>query len=208
MQAKSAHLRVVAAQPFPESAPGRGKNANARTREYLTADEVDKLMAAARAGRYGHRDATMILVAYRHGLRAAEIADLEWSQIELGRSATLHVRRVKNGKPSAHPLRGDEIRALRELRRQFPDSAFVFATERGGPFTTDAINRQIKSIGKHAALPIPVHAHMLRHGCGYALADAGHDTRSIQDWLGHRSIQHTVHYAELSPTRFHDFWRD
>jgi type 1 fimbriae regulatory protein FimB/type 1 fimbriae regulatory protein FimE len=165
-------------------------------------------MAAARAGRYGHRDATMILVAYRHGLRAAEIADLEWSQIELGRSATLHVRRVKNGKPSAHPLRGDEIRALRELRRQFPDSAFVFATERGGPFTTDAINRQIKSIGKRAALPIPVHAHMLRHGCGYALANAGHDTRSIQDWLGHRSIQHTVRYTELSPTRFRDFWRD
>jgi integrase len=82
----------------------------------------------------GHRS---ILIAFRHGLRASEICDLEWSQVEFGRSASLHVRRAKNGKPSVHPLRGDEIRALRELRRQFPESGFVFATERGGPFTPD-----------------------------------------------------------------------
>jgi type 1 fimbriae regulatory protein FimB/type 1 fimbriae regulatory protein FimE len=112
-------------------------------------------------------------------LRAAEICDLEWSQVEFGRSASLHVRRVKNGKPSVHPLRGDEIRSLRELRRQFPD--FVFATERGGPFTTDAVNRLINRIGDRAGFAFPVHAHMLRHGCGYALANEGHDTRAIQE---------------------------
>jgi site-specific recombinase XerD len=122
--------------------------------------------------------------------------------------APLHVRRAKNGKPSAHPIRRDELRALRELRRQDPDSAFVFATERGGPFTADAINKLVKRIGVRARFAFPVHAHMLHHGCGYALANAGHDTRSIQDWLGHRSIQHTVRYTELSPTRFRDFWRD
>jgi site-specific recombinase XerC len=133
--------------------------------------------------------------------------DSEWSQVEFGRSACLHVRRVKSGKPSIHPLRGDEVRALRELRRHFPDSAFVFATERGGPFTTDAVNRLIKRIGERAGSDFPVHAHMLRHGCGYALANAGHDTRAIQDWLGHRSIQHTVRYTELSPARFKEFWR-
>jgi type 1 fimbriae regulatory protein FimE len=106
-----------------------------------------------------------------------------------------------------HPLRGDEIRALRELRRQFPDSGFVFATERGGPFTPDAINRHIKRLAERAGFDFQVHAHMLRHACGYALAKAGHDTRAIQDWLGHRSIQHTVRYTELAPTRFKDFWR-
>jgi site-specific recombinase XerD len=95
-----------------------------------------------------------------------------------------------------------------ELRRQFPDSGFVFATERGGPFTADAVNRLIKRIGERARMPFQVHAHMLRQGCGYALANAGHDTRAIQDWLGHRSIQHTVRYTELSPTRFKDFWRN
>ena len=106
-------------------------------------------------GRYADRDATLILIAFRHGLRASEICDLEWSQVEFGRSASLHVRRVKNGKSSVHPLRGDEIRALRELRRQFPDSGFVFATERGGPFTTDAVNRLTKRIGERAGLGLP-----------------------------------------------------
>jgi integrase len=188
----------------------RPKNAELRAREYLTPDEVARLIKAARdgRGRYAHRDATLILIAFRHGLRAAEIADLEWSQVELGRSASLHVRRLKNGKPSVHPLRGDEIRALRELRRQFPDSAFVFATERGAPFTSAAVNRLIKRIGVRAKLPFPVHAHMLRHACGYALANAGHDTRALQDWLGHRNITHTVRYTELSPARFKDFWRE
>jgi len=201
-------LRLVEPRNENRTVPVRPANSDLRTREYLTPAEIEKLMATARReGRYGHRDATLILIGYRHGLRASEIADLEWSQVELGRGATLHVRRRKNGKPAAHPLRGDEIRALRELRRQFPDSAFVFATERGGPFTPDAINRLVKRIGERAGLPFKAHAHMLRHGCGYKLANDGHDTRAIQDWLGHRSIQHTVRYTELSPTRFKDFWR-
>ena len=204
----SAHLRVVGPSNENRSVPIRPANAELRSREYLTEAEVEKLIKAARDGRYGHRDATLILIAFRHGLRATEICDLEWSQVEFGRSASLHVRRAKNGKPSVHPLRGDEMRALRELRRQFPDSGYVFATERGGPFTTDAVNRLIKRIGARAGMPFPVHAHMLRHGCGYALANAGHDTRAIQDWLGHRSIQHTVRYTELAPTRFKDFWRE
>jgi integrase len=204
----SAHLRVVKPSNVFRSVPVRPVNAQLRQREYLTPGEVDKLAKAARRdGRYGHRDATLILIAYRHGLRAIEIADLEWSQVEFGRNASLHVRRAKNGKPSVHPLRGDEVRALRELRRQFPESAFVFTTERGGPFTTDAINRLIKRIGERAGFAFSVHCHMLRHACGFALANAGHDTRAIQDWLGHRSIQHTVRYTELTPTRFRDFWR-
>jgi integrase len=204
----SAQLRLVRPRHENRSVPVRPPNDELRSREYLTVAEVERLMKAAQHGRYGHRDATLILVAFRHGLRAAEICDLEWSQVEFGRSASLHVRRVKNGKPSVHPLRGNEIRALRELRRQFPDSGFVFATERGGPFTPDAVNRLIKRIGERAGLAFPVHCHMLRHACGYALANSGHDTRALQDWLGHRSIQHTVRYTELSPTRFKDFWRE
>jgi integrase len=204
----SAQLRLVTPRNENRSVPVRPPNAELRQREYLTQAEAQKLMKEARKGRYGERDATLISIAFRHGLRATEICDLQWSQVEFGRSACLHVRRAKNGKPSVHPLRGGEIRALRELKRLFPDSAFVFATERGGPFTTDAVNRLIKRIGERAGLPFKVHAHMLRHGCGYALANAGHDTRAIQDWLGHRSIQHTVRYTELSPTRFKDFWRD
>lgn len=205
----AAHLRLIKPRNENRTVPvRRPANAEIRPREYLTPAEIDALIKAAKDGRYGHRDATLILVAFRHGLRAIEVCDLEWSQVEFGRSASLHVRRAKNGKPSVHPLRGDELRALRELRRQFPNSTFVFATERAGPFTADAVNRLVKRIGERAGLPFPVHAHMLRHACGYALANAGHDTRRIQDWLGHRSIQHTVRYSELSAAPFKNFWRD
>src|ERR1700735_5481903 len=151
----NAQLRLVTPKNENRSVSTRPANAVLRTREYRTPAEVEKLIKEARQGRYGHRDATLILIAFRHGLRASEICDLEWSQVEFGRSAALHVRRVKNGKPSVHPLRGDEVRALRELRRQFPDSGFVFATERGGPFTTDAVNRLIKRIGERAGMPFP-----------------------------------------------------
>jgi integrase len=189
--------RKVALQGLPT-------NASLRTREYVTADEVEKLIKAAKGGRWGDRDAAMILLAYRHGLRAQEIADLEWSQVEDGRTPTLHVTRVKHGRPSAHPIRGDQMRMLRKLPRTTP---YVFTTERGGQFTADAINRQMKTIGARAGLPFSVHTHMLRHGCGYALANAGHDTRAIQAWLGHANIQHTVKYTELAATRFASFWK-
>jgi type 1 fimbriae regulatory protein FimB/type 1 fimbriae regulatory protein FimE len=186
--------------------PNRPSNRELRPREYLTPSEVETLIKTARRGRYGHRDAALILVAYRHGLRAIELCDLEWSQVEFDRAATLHVRRAKNGKPAAHPIRGDELRVLRELQRH-TKGAYVFETERGTPFTTDAVNRLIKRVGERAGFSFKVHVHMLRHACGYALANAGHDTRAIQDWLGHRAIQHTARYTELSQERFKDFWR-
>ena len=185
--------------------PRRRKNAELRTREYLTEAEVERLMKAARDNRYGLRDATMILVAYRHGLRAAELVDLRWDQVELGRNAVLHVRRVKQGVPSVHPLQGDEIRALRELKRS-ADSPFVFTSERGAPFTTSGFGKMIARAGEAAKLK-GAHPHMLRHACGYALANRGHDTRALQAYLGHKNIQHTVRYTELSPTRFKNFWR-
>jgi type 1 fimbriae regulatory protein FimB/type 1 fimbriae regulatory protein FimE len=187
--------------------PLRRPNSEFRSREHLTETEVEKLIKAAEGNRHGHRDATMILVAYRHGLRASEIVDLRWEQIDFS-AANLHVHRVKNGKPSTHPIRGDELRALRKLKREAPKSPFVFVSERGGPFTVDSFNWLVKRAGKKARLPFQAHSHMLRHATGFKLAGDGHDTRSIQDYLGHRNIQHTVRYTELSPTRFKDFWRD
>ncbi len=188
--------------------PVRLKNADLRTREYLTDEEVQRLVEAAKANRHGHRDATMILVAYRHGLRASELTDLRWDQVEFT-SATLHVRRVKQGTPSTHPILGDELRALRRLQReQEPKSPFVFTSERGTPFTTAGFARMVERAGVEAGLGFKAHPHMLRHACGYALANKGHDTRALQAYLGHKNIQHTVRYTELSPTRFKDFWRD
>src|SRR3954470_543839 len=187
--------------------PIRPKNADVRTREYLTDDEVQRLADAAKTNRHGQRDATMILIAYRHGLRASELTDLRWDQIEFT-SANLHVRRVKQGTPSTHPLLGDELRALRKLQReQQPKSPFVFTSERGSPFTTAGFARMIERAGEAAKLDFKAHPHMLRHACGFALANKGHDTRSLQAYLGHKNIQHTVRYTEMAPTRFKDFWR-
>jgi type 1 fimbriae regulatory protein FimB/type 1 fimbriae regulatory protein FimE len=187
--------------------PLRRKNAELRTREYLTDAEVAKLMDAAKCNRYGRRDAGMILVAYRHGLRVSELVDLRWDQIDF-EQATLHVRRAKKGTPSTHPIRGDELRALRRLQReQDPKSPFVFTSERGSPFATSGFARLIERAGESAGLGFKAHPHMLRHACGFALANKGHDTRSLQAYLGHKNIQHTVRYTELSPDRFKDFWR-
>ena len=104
-----------------------------RDREHLTEHEVERLMKVAKGNRHGHRDATMILIGFRHGLRVSELCDLQWSSIAF-ETGTMHVRRAKGGEAATHPLLGDELRALRELKRQSA-SPFVFASERGGPFT-------------------------------------------------------------------------
>ena len=164
-------------------------------------------MNAASGNRWGHRDSLMILTAYRHGLRVAELVDLRWDQVDFNH-ATLHVRRAKKGTPATHPIIGDEMRALRRLQReQDPKSPFVFTSERGTPFTTAGFQRIVERAGEAAKLGFKAHPHMLRHACGFALANAGHDTRALQAYLGHKNIQHTVRYTELAPGRFRDFWR-
>ncbi len=184
------------------------KNADVRTREYLTPDEVEALMKAARSvGRHGHRDATLILLSFRHGLRVSEAISLRWDQVEL-RAGRLHVTRSKNGSPSVHPIRGPEIRALRRLKRDYPDSPYVFTTERKGPLTASTVQRVVARAGQLADIPFPVHPHQLRHACGYKLANDGQDTRAIQNYLGHKNITHTVRYTELSADRFNGFWSD
>ena len=202
------HLRVVTPATVKRTVtPRRRRNGGLRTREYLTEAEVERLMKAATGNRHGHRDATMVLVAYRHGLRAAEVVDLRWDQVDF-KTATLHVRRVKQGTPSTHPILGDELRALRRLQRHQDKSPFVFTSERGAPFGTAGFARMIERAGVEAKLGFKVHPHMLRHACGYALANRGHDTRALQAYLGHKNIQHTVRYTELTPTRFKNFWRE
>jgi len=132
--------------------PNRQPNAAYRTREYLTDAEVARLIDAAKGNRYGQRDATMILLAYRHGFRAAELVDLRWDQIDFDQAA-LAVRRAKRGSPSTHPILGDELRALRRLQReQEPRSPFVFTSERGAPFTTAGFARLVERAGATAQL--------------------------------------------------------
>jgi len=188
--------------------PRRPLNSDVRPREYLTEKEIERLQETARKrSRYGHRDATMILIAYRHGLRASELCGLRWDQIELN-NGRLHVRRAKGGIDNVHPLSGGEIRALRQLRRENMQSRYVFITERGGPATTAGFLKTIARIGEAAKLPFPIHPHMLRHSTGYKLANDGHDTRALQHYMGHKNIMHTVRYTDMAPDRFKNFWQD
>ncbi len=188
--------------------PKRVPYKDLRSREYLTEKEVEKLASAARQlGRHGHRDYALITLAFRHGLRVSELVALRWDMIDLSQGL-LHVSRLKNGVDSTHPLRGPEIRMLRKLRRDYPDSPYVFKTERNGPLTASSVRKIVARAGEKAKLGIPIHPHMLRHSTGFKLANEGHDTRAIQLYLGHKNIQHTVRYTELSSNRFNGFWKD
>jgi type 1 fimbriae regulatory protein FimB/type 1 fimbriae regulatory protein FimE len=186
---------------------GRPPNRELRTREHLTPAEVEGLIEAAKENRQGHRDATMILIAFRHGLRASELVDLRWDQVSFD-EGVLHVRRVKNGAPATHPLTGRELRALRKLQRESRENPFVFVSERGAPFSVSGFRRMIERAGQAAGLEIKAHPHMLRHATGYALANQGTDTRTLQAYLGHRNISNTVRYTELTAGRFKNLWKD
>jgi integrase len=178
-----------------------------RSREYLTDREVERLIDAAKLNRSGHRDATAILVAYRHGLRASELVTLRWDDIDLA-TGRLHVRRAKSGDASVHPISARESRALRKLLREAPRSPYVFISERLAPLSVAGYQRMVARAGVAAKFTFLVHSHMLRHACGFKLANDGHDTRAIQAYLGHRSIMSTVRYTALTPNRFKNFWKD
>ena len=149
----------------------------------------------------------MILIAYRHGLRVSELVALRWDQVDLSQGL-VHVTRRKHGVPSVHPLRGPELRALRRLQRDYPETPYVFVSERKAPLTPDAVRKIVTRAGQHAGIAFPIHPHMLRHATGYKLANDGQDTRAIEHYLGHRNIQHTTRYTELATDRFKDFWKD
>ena len=188
--------------------PQKPKNTDQRKREYLSDSEIDQLRKSARGrGRHGLRDETLILIMFRHGLRVSEAIGLRWEQVDL-KKGHLHVHRIKNGLPSTHPIRGIELRAFRQLQRIYPQSPYVFISERQTPLTARSAHHIIARAGEHAKLPFTVHPHMLRHSTGFYLANHGHDTRAIQSYLGHANIKNTVIYTELSPNRFKDFWRD
>jgi type 1 fimbriae regulatory protein FimB/type 1 fimbriae regulatory protein FimE len=149
----------------------------------------------------------MILIAYRHGLRAKELCNLERTQIDM-KAALLFVKRLKGSQDSTHPIKGDELRALRSLLRDNGSSRYVFMNERDVPVSTDGFRKTLERLSKKAGLSFKAHPHMLRHACGFKLANDGQDTRALQLYLGHKNIQHTVRYTELSSKRFDDFWKD
>jgi type 1 fimbriae regulatory protein FimB/type 1 fimbriae regulatory protein FimE len=201
---KSRHLKLVKSAVM-RPVPARKANDAYRVREHLTEAEMDKLLAALRQNRHGHRDWLIALLIYRHGLRVSEACDLRWDDIDLAKR-TIIVRRLKGSNDSTHYLERDELAGLKRLQRE-SKSAYVFVNERGQPFGRMGIARMIERAGEAAKLPFPIHVHMLRHSTGYALAGKGMDTRRLQHFLGHASITNTVRYTAMSPEPFKDVWR-
>jgi len=191
----------------PTVATGRKPNTEYRKREYLTEAEIDKLLAAAGLSRNPARDRLLVLLAYRHALRVSELVDLRVDQFDL-KAATLHVNRRKNGTSGIHGLQGDELRLIRQVIRENGEHrAHLFVSERKAPLSIDGAQKLVARLGEAARLGFPVHIHMLRHSAGYALAGRGVDTRTLQAFMGHRSISNTVIYTAVADKRVRNIWQ-
>ncbi len=205
---ESATVQLLFSAKLKNTPPQKPKNIERRSREHLTTHEVELLIKAARqVGRHGERDAALILLMFRHGLRVSELISLRWDQVDL-KQGLLYLKRLKQGLPATHPLRGIELRTLRKIQRDYVSLTYLFISERLAPLTCRTVRHIVMRAGELAGFTFPIHPHMLRHSTGFYLANKGHDTRAIQAYLGHANIQNTLIYTEMAPNRFNDFWQD
>ncbi|WP_350304250.1 tyrosine-type DNA invertase [Photorhabdus viridis] len=179
-------------------------------RKHLTQREVESMLEVAKESANPERDYCLVYMSFVHGLRVSEARYLRLSDLDL-EDGSLYIRRLKGGFCTNHPLLGYEIRAIKawlKVRKTFQgaDSDWLFLSRYGNPLTRQRIYQIISQLGQRANISINSHPHMLRHACGFALADRGVDTRLIQDYLGHSNIRHTVRYTASNAERFHGVW--
>jgi site-specific recombinase XerD len=203
---KSPQSLASSLRPLP---PQKPKNAEVRPREFLTQAEVKKLKRAAQIlSRHGFRDWLLITMIYRHAFRVSELTNLQWNQIDF-ECRTMRVERLNNGQTSIHYLEDDEVDALQKLQEVYPPTEYVFTSQRQGPLTPRTVHYIIAKAGEHAGLELSVHPHMLRHSKGFQLANRGEDTRTIQAYFGHKSIQHAAIYTkEIEPEKLKGLGQD
>lgn len=180
-------------------------DAHERRQDYLSPPDMERLLTSAKKGRHGIRDQLLLMMMYRHGLRVSEATALRRADVDLSQ-ARIWVSRLKNGLSVEQPVNGDELRAIRRWLAKRNDALpWLFISERQQPLTRQAVNYIVATAGDRAGLG-HVNPHMLRHSCGFALANRGHDLRLIQDYLGHRDPRHTAHYTRTAARRFDDLW--
>jgi type 1 fimbriae regulatory protein FimB/type 1 fimbriae regulatory protein FimE len=202
-------LNGTTGRPLP---PRRQRNADVRSREYLTEPEVAALRKAALANVSGERDALMILMCFRHALRVSELVSLEWRDVlDLEREARagLNVRRKKGSVSGTHPLEPDEVASLRKLRKANPAAIYIFTSNRGTRITEAAFRKMLSRLAGAAGMgELRIHPHMLRHATGHALAnDTKVTTRELSELMGHANLNNTRRYTALNVARFRAIWR-
>jgi type 1 fimbriae regulatory protein FimB/type 1 fimbriae regulatory protein FimE len=186
----------------------RRRKSARKTSDHLLPREVVALLKAAKAsGRHGHRNYTLILLCYRHGLRVSELTELRWRMVDLKRRL-LRVNRAKGGINSVHPLSASEVAALRKVKADYPGHSFIFVTNRGGALSKRTVARIVAQAGRDAGLKTVVSPGMLRLSCGYALARAGRNMVALQHYLGYRNMRHAMRFFEMPDKPFKDFWKD
>ena len=168
-------------------------------RKFLYETEIDALLDAAKASSKSARNLALVLVMYRHGLRATEALAMQWQDINF-KAQEIYIRRCKGSVSGAAPLWRDELKALSNYRKKSSDRShgFIWLGQGHKPLSYDGLYRLIKTLGEAADLPFPLHPHQLRHSCGYHSINKGHDVRLVQQLLGHKSITNTVRYTELA----------
>jgi type 1 fimbriae regulatory protein FimE len=186
----------------------RKRRATRRSRDHLSPEEIEQLLeAAAETGRHAHRNYTLILLCYRHGLRINELREMRWRVVDFKRRQ-LRVNRVNNGISSVHPLHATDLKALRKLKRDYPGTPYLFVTDRNEQLSKRTVSRVVAAAGRAAGFRFHVSPRMVRHACGYALANAGHNVVALQHYLGYRNIRHMLRYLELPDRPFKDFGKD
>ncbi|WP_213322093.1 tyrosine-type DNA invertase [Klebsiella aerogenes] len=185
-------------------------NSDIKKRNFLTQNEIESLLNAANSGPHAAGNYCLTLLCFIHGFRASEICRLRISDIDL-RSKCIYIHRLKKGFSTTHPLLNKEVQALKrwlDIRDEYPQSTseWLFLSRKGNPLSRQQFYQIISASGDQAGLPLEIHPHMLRHSCGFALANMGIDTRLIQDYLGHRNIRHTVWYTASNAGRFYGIW--
>jgi type 1 fimbriae regulatory protein FimB len=177
-----------------------------KDRNFITVEELGMLLAGAAKTRNPVRNKAILLTMFWHGLRVSELCQLKISDLDT-RHGRLIVNRLKHSLATTHPVRPEVLRIIKQyLKSRNSSIRTLFLNERNDQFVRTGINHLLKRCSVLGGLPFPVNPHMLRHGCGFALANMGHDTRLIQDYLGHKEIRHTVIYTRTSAKRFEEIW--